>query len=249
MNETPDHSPPPPMRNWARCDAGLPGQPSLPGLEDGPAPAERVFLQLARRWREGFADVVPDHAPPRAVDELALAAVLLAREHGAVFTEVAWQQAQANIALAETRSVSWMDRLPWRLATAARMPDPGRGGACEELICCLDHHTSALRIWTMELAWMVRPWLERETALPRLLKNVADTLAGVEIAWGLAGELFAARDEFHAAAEDWQPEEFAEQHAERVTSLKDQGLTATQASFWKTESACRRLIAETAISV
>lgn len=232
------------MLTWLEREEGLPGQPPLPGLEDAPTPAERVFVQLCRRWHEGFALVVPDHAPPRAVDELALAAVLFALEHGAAFSDVAWQQAQENIVLTEARRLSWMDRLPWRLASAARLMGPGGSRSMEELVHNLDHHNSALRIWTMELGWMVRPWLVRETALPPLLKNVADTLAGVERAWGLAGALFDAVEEFHAAADEWQPEAFAEQYAERVTLFKSRGLTETQASFWKTEAACRRLITE-----
>ena len=95
---------------------------------------------------------------------------------------------------------------------------------------------------------MVRPWLERDTSLPRLLENVAGTLAGVEMAWGLAGELFSSTEDFYAAAESWQPEDHEEQYAERVILLKGRGLTAAQTEFWRTESACRRLISDAALS-
>lgn len=236
------------MLSWEEREAGLPGQPPLPGLTDVPTPAERVFLLLARRWHAAFTVVESDQAPPRVVDEIALAAALLACEYGTSFTGVAEQQAQANIALAETRSVAWMDRLPWRLVIAARGVEPGQAWELEELVCNLDHHNSALRVWTMEVAWMVHPWLERETALPLLLANVANTLAGVDTAWGLAGTLFDSVEDFYAAAESWQPEDFADQYAQRVALLKSHGLTTAQASLWKTEAACRRLIADAALA-
>jgi hypothetical protein len=226
----------------------LAGQPPLLSLADVPPPAERVFIRLARQWQEGFAAVEREYAPPRSVDELALAAVLLAREHGASFTNVAWQQTEANIALAEKRAVSWIDRLPWRLAHAARLTEPGQSQELNELDCNLNHHNSAIRIWMMELAWLVRPWLERDTALPRLLENVAGTLAGTAMAWGLAGALFDSAELLHAAAEIWRPEDFAEQYAKRVALFKAEGLLATQVFFWKTEAACRHLIADAAMT-
>jgi hypothetical protein len=219
-------------------------RPKPLGPADVPPRAEHVFVRLARQWHEGFAAVEREHAPARSVDELALAAVLLAREHGASFTSAAWQQAEANIALAEKRAVSWIDRLPWRLADGAR----GQSRELEELDCNLNHHNSALRIWTMELAWMVRSWLDRDTALPLLLENVAGTLAGVAMAWGLAGALFDSAEHFHAAAESWQPEDFAEQYAKRVVLFQERGLLETQVFFWKTEAACRRLIADGAMT-
>lgn len=250
MNVPPPESPPlpPPTLNWAEREAGLPGQLPLPGLADLPAPAERVFIRLARRWHEDFTAVECAHAPPRIVDELALAAVLLAREHGVNFTSVAWQQVDANIALAEKRPVSWIDRLPWRLATATRLMAPRQSWGVEELDGTLNHHNSALRIWTMEVAWMVRPWLERDSALPLLLENVAGTLIGVELAWGLAGALFDSTEHFYAAAESWWPGDFAEQYAERVVLFKEKGMLATQAHFWRAEATCRRLIADSAMT-
>lgn len=250
INEPIPESPPlpPPTLNWAKREADQPRQLPLPGLADVPTLAERAFIQLAQDWHEGFAVLGREHAPPRVVDELALAAVLLAREHGTSFTNVAWQQAEANLALAEKRPVPWIDRLPWHLAATARLMRPSEHWGVEDLDGTLNHHNSALRIWTMELAWMVRPWLERDSALPLLLENVASTLAGIEMAWGLAGALFDSTDHFYAAAESWQPGHFSEQYAKRVVMFRDRGLLATQASFWMTEAACRCLIADRAMT-
>lgn len=100
----------------------------------------------------------------------------------------------------------------------------------------------------MELAWMVHPWLARESALPLLLENVASTLLGVEMAWGLTRALFDSKESFHAAAESWQPRDFAEQYAKRMVLFRDSGRLAAQASFWHAEAVCRRLIAESAMT-
>ncbi len=224
-------------------------EPPLPGLDDVPTPAERVFIRLAEGWREGLATVARDSAPPRVVDELALAALLLAREHGATFTDAAGQQTQANIALAETRHMPWVERLPWRLATAARLKEPNQSSELEELVCNLNHHNSAIRVWMMKLAWMVRPWLSPDTALPPLLENVAGTLAGVDMAWGLAGALFDSKELFHTSADSWRPEEFVDQYARRVALLKNPVLRTAQAELWKMEAVCRRLIADEAMNV
>ena len=51
LNEPlPESATPPPMLNWAEREAGLPGQPPLPGLADGPTLAERAFIRLPRHW-------------------------------------------------------------------------------------------------------------------------------------------------------------------------------------------------------
>ena len=209
---------------------------------------ERVFIQLAKRWHQGFTAVERDKAAPRMLDELALAALLLAQEHGASFTSVAWEQAEDNISLANKRAMPWIDRLPWSLALAGGELDPEMSSAVEELNDNLDHHNSGLRIWVMELGWMCRPWLGWEYSLPRLLKNVADTISGVDLAWGLAGALVSSTEDFYDFAEEWQPESFAEQYAQRVTRFEESGLTVAQASFWKTEAICRRIITDTAVA-
>ncbi len=232
----------------AQRKADFSDQPPLPGFENVPAPAERVFVKLARQWNAGFSAAVTG-PPRRVVDELALTAVLFAQQYGKSFTNFAWRQTEINIALAEQRDVPWADRLPWRLAAASWKPNPGQTAALHELVSNLNHHNSALRIWTMELAWMVRPWLTPDSALTPLLENVAGTLLGVDLAFGLAGTLFSVEKDLYAAAEAWQPPAiFAEQYKDRVAALRRVGLLATQASFWQLEASCRRAIAEPALS-
>ena len=43
---------------------------------------------------------------------------------------------------------------------------------------------------------MVRSWLDREEAVPHLLENVAGTILGAEMAWGLVGSFFSTEEQF-----------------------------------------------------
>ena len=232
------------MLNWEQREAGLPGQPPLPGLEDVPTQEERVFVNLARLWYLKFSVVPTSHAPPREVDELALSAALIAREHGRRFTKVAREQTDQNVALAERRPVAWMDRLPWGLISAAWAYVPKTGPAVEELIANLNHHNSALRIWVLEMAWIFREWLPKEKVLDPLLENVASTIAGVELSWGLAATLFCDQAEFQAKAAEWQSPNFEDQYVNRVDYLKSREVACFQESFLEVEKRCRHIIAE-----
>jgi hypothetical protein len=216
------------MLNWAEREAGQLGQTPLPGLADTPTLAER-----ARRWHAGFGAVACDEAPSRPLDALALADALLAREHGGGFTAVAWQQARANIALAETRNVKWIDSLPWRLGTAAQLEEPGWGSELEELDCNLDYHNSALRAWTTKLAWMVRPWLKRETALPWLSRRRGQYTLRCRYGVGPRRHAFRFRGGLPLRRGELAARGLPEQYTHQVALLKSHGLTTAQASCGK----------------
>jgi hypothetical protein len=141
-----------------------------------------------------------------------------------------------------------MDQMPWRLASV-RYAGMGAPAAVRELVCNLDHANSSARLWMMEVAWMVRSALPRDDASARLLENVASTLIGVEMAWGLAGQLFDTEEEFLWRADSFVPTDFAAQYADRLAVLRVQPLIQTQAHFWWLEGRCWQLIAETAMSL
>ncbi len=101
----------------------------------------------------------------------------------------------------------------------------------------------------MELAWIVRGQLDRHDALPPLLEDVASTLVGVELAWGLAAELFPQYEDFIQEAAHFEPEDYADQYASRISGFKRQSLIQTQARFWWLENRCRRMLFDIAIAV
>jgi hypothetical protein len=82
-----------------------------------------------------------------------------------------------------------------------------------------------------------------------LLENVASTLTGVDMAWGLAERLCESREEFLRRATSFAPADFAEQYADRVAELRNWSSIRAQAEFWFLESRCRRLIAGAAMSL
>jgi len=117
MNEIVDRLPPPPMLHWDERESDRYfGQLPLSGFEDVPVMAERVFIRLARRWHDVFSTAGSHDTPPRLADELALACLMLAREHDEEFTVVPRVQQERNIVQACRRAVFvWVDSMPWRI--------------------------------------------------------------------------------------------------------------------------------------
>lgn len=229
--------PVPPVLTWEEVEAGLGGQLPLTGVAETPTSAERVFLALARSWSRQFEEVPENRPPSRDVDELALCALALANDYGSQFTIVAQRQVAANIELTHRfGSAGWLDRMTWWMVQVCSLETSEYGSQIQELVANLNHHNSAIRLWMMEIAWVIRGRLPRERVLPILLENVASTIAGVEMAWGLAAALYEERTVFDAAAAVWLPgNNFDQQYIERAKKLKDQTF-ACQADHWKLEA-------------
>jgi len=227
--------PPPPMMTWEGLEADAAGQPNLPDMTPLPTMAERGFLVLARRWHAEFAVIDKERAPPRALDEIALACLLLAVEWGKEFTSVARAQMEANrLAAEQRREIYWLDELPWKLCA---------NWGQDSLTVNLDHHSSAIRISMMELGWFAYPLLNPVEAATRLLKNLADTLAGVSMAAGLAARFFDTNEKFLAFAHSFTPPEtFEEQYRDRLKAVEEHGIAEMQIHFWQLESKCRKMI-------
>jgi len=68
---------------------------------------------------------------------------------------------------------------------------------------------------------MVRSWLDREEAVPHLLENVAGTIIGVEMAWGLAGSFLSTEYQFIQATTQGTPQaRFLKQYAGDVKNWR-----------------------------
>ena len=217
-------------------------QLNLPNIEE-PGPAERAFLVLARRWHDEFTLVDENHAPPREVDEIALACVLLAVQSGHGFTKIGLDQCELNWELASKRQVSWFEQLPWELCQASRTANPLDLRPTEPLVANLDHPNSSIRGWCMKIAWICRSWLDKDMCIPLLLKNVADTLGHVQFAMGLARRLCASTEELEEYIGRYGPPvAFADQFARRIKVFRNIGFFLTQAVPLDLECRCRRLI-------
>ena len=221
-------------------------QTVLPGLGQPPRSVEDVYIDVATKWRNEFQRLPPNTAPTRLIDDLALTGLMLGWEYGSNFSESTWTEAFKCIELSKNQPVPWIERLPWALPAPETFDDLN-SLAIEQLIEKLNHPRSSLRCWALEIAWVVRSnfLLQSEDARYRLFENVANTLAAVDQSWGLAAEIFDSEADLWAAARAWQPPpNFAEQYSERLSTLGDVGLRATQAHFWYQESRCWRLAFE-----
>ncbi len=240
------------MPTWEDQRNGLAEQLSLPCMEERPTIAEQIFLVLARRWKAHMErQIVEDpeqKTPPRSIDEVGFACLLLSQGWGGRFGSIAFRQAQENIDFILQRKLSWLDELLWSLCTVPRFPTPAHSRPVKCLVGNLDHHKSDIRVWCLELGWMVKSWLPFEESVQPLLKNLADTIIGALMAAGLAAALFDDDKAFFAYAQAFTPESpFENQYSERLVEAKNQSIIIVQGEFWQLESACRKIIEEVAL--
>lgn len=213
--------------------------------------AERIFLRISQKWARDFGEVPSNHAPPRIVDEMALSCLLLAVEWGNRFSEAASMQMELNAEFTSKEYFWWLDNLLWTLTLSSLTPNPSESIAIERLSTNLDHRDSSIRGFMMEMGWIVRRWLSRESVIPRLLKNVSDTLGHVDIALGLAYSFFDGEEDFEQAVQIYEPESifFTDQFADRIGFYRDKGFERTQWSLLKLELRLRRIIEENILNV
>ena len=236
--------------NWEEHEQNTSGQLDIPTLVETPTIAERAFIHLSRAWLIVAKKTPNDEALPRDADIMSLSCILLSVERGKTFTEVARNQMEENRVAAENRrKPSWADELPWKLCSNTNLVNPKASEAFYQLHANLDHHNSSIRGWMMEMAWVSFPFLNSEYALGKLFKNIADTLGGVDIAVGLASRFFSKPDDFMAAAQAFKPTDFEDQYQDRLKIIKENGVQSFQASLWKTETCCRKLIEETVMGL
>ena len=220
-------------------------QMSLPGFPKTFTLGECIFLLLARKWYKDIQAINRQGPPPRPLDMLSLACLLLSVEWGRDFTGIARDQMNMNENLAATRGV-WLDQLPWQLCLSSLKSKPSKSESVKQLTANFAHHNSSVRCWMLEIGWFTRSWLDPSKAMPLLLKNLADTLMGPFMSAGLAAAIFAKEDEdFYEMAQDFDPPSAAKkQYQERIKIIKEQGLIEIQSPFWMLETECWRLISQ-----
>lgn len=234
---------------WEDIETGKAGQLGLPGLAPVPTLGERAFLLLARQWHTKIQTIDRDKAPPRSLDILALACLLLSVEWGRGFTNVARDQMDINNEASEARGAfPWIDQISWQLCQSSLGTTPSESAAVKKLTANLVHHDSSIRCWMLEIGWITRSWLDPSKAIPLLLKNLADTLAGPFMSAGLAAAIIAKEDEeFCEMAQDfYPPSAYQKQYQDRIKYIKENGLLSIQVPFWMLETQCWRVISNAA---
>ncbi len=234
----------PALLTWEDIETAVAGQLNLPGFSVTPPLAERAFLVLARNWAAQYEEQGNPKRMTRELRAIELACLLLSVEWGREFTVVATRQVEINRAIAARhRESSWHCTISWRLCEAARLLNPEKTIVANELLVNLNHGTSDIRCWMMELAWVVRDWLPFDEVMEQLLDNIARTLVGIEMALGLARMLCTTDQVLKANIQAFRPDPvYVKQFEYRVEKAREIGYANLEKSFLETEAICRRLV-------
>jgi len=214
-----------------------------------PTAGEVAFILLARQWNEEFSAIPDDTTPiPESIDRLALSCLLLNVEWGHEFTGSVREVSEKNReAAAEAyRHLWWETELTWRLCNLSILMDlPSDTKEVMTLTANLNHQISSIRLWMLNIGWIVRPWLDTEETVPILLKNLADALAHSLMSAGLAAALTPTIDEFWSLAREFSPpKEFEDQYRYQLKYVEEYSIQQMQAHFWELETQCRKIISQ-----
>lgn len=206
---------------------------------------ERGFLSLAEEWHRAAVATGPDRALPPAADQAALACLLITKERAGSLGQDSKRMIQANYTLREPTHFKICDSLVWELCAAGFFREPGKAPALSSLVYLLGHPDSGLRIWGMDLGWVLRDRLPARRVVPILLRNIANTLGGVDQAAGLATTFFKLDEGFFKAADAFKaPPGFQEQFDLRIAKAKEFGAGHYQIPFLELEVRLRKLVAD-----
>ena len=212
-------------------------------INDDKNPLEIAFIRLSEDWEYEFSQVIENKTRTEFDTDLkALACMLIAIEHTSYLSRTCQGLIYKCEELCDRRG--WDDKLPWTMASDAFNDELYHANVgIDAVITNLDHGNSIMRLWAMEIAWLIRDQIPVEIASQKLFDNVASTLMYVDQAWGLASSLFTDEDDFYQAAENYKPEErYQAQYNDRLQEFKKSTLLCYQVCFWKLESECRKLI-------
>lgn len=219
-----------------------PSWTSAEGVQAYQHPVEAGFLDLAGEWRASAVGAGNDRALPLEADRAGMACLLIAKERSALLGSAAKKAMRDNLEQRARTSFQTCDGLVWGLCLACCDDDPGGSGAFLSLSLLMGHPNSNMRMWGMQLGWMVRDLLP-PSSVPVLLRNVADTLGGVSQALGLAVACFRSEAEFLKAADAFEPPKgFEEQYAHRLSEARKLGPECCQVDFLIEELRVRKLL-------
>ena len=219
---------------------------SIENQTDATAAVDQTLIALALKWRAVTAKAKQDRSMLEDADMLAFSCLILAAEWGDHLTESVNPVLEENEKLinVEWTIYSDIEKLVWRLCRRDKEAESMLDLAMESLIeYYLTHHNSAIRIWAMEVGWMIRPWLPAHTVVPLMLKNVADTIGGVRLAMGLALGLCTTEIALETFITEYEPEEsYMKQYANRIELFRKEGFFLSQTSLLGLECRCRQII-------
>jgi hypothetical protein len=143
--------------------------------------------------------------------------------------------------------------LTWLIAGSAKEVNPGLhyDSPVKALQHNLAHPEYLTHIRLLKLAWLIRPWLNRDETIPILLKSVEESgYPSFLMSWGLAAEISSLKH-LHDRAESFScgNDDAKRAFCVRLNKIKSFHGIGFLEEFWKTESSCRRLITDQALSL
>jgi hypothetical protein len=244
----------PPILNWKERESGIPGQLPLHALRDEPSQAERIFISLAEHWWQGISSTLGNESLflNDEIEKTQLACLLLAKKYGSSFTKVAYDEIEQNISLAKKWRCEWIYALPWQLAMATQLETPSQSHAIDLLVANLNHQNSTIRMWLLQVTWVLQSWVKRETAFEPLIRNTAGSVFGGDESWVIAATLFESENDFFAEVDRWNaPEDVGDLRPIYMKNLKKYRSSLRHlgnTSLWRLEAECWRIIAERSLS-
>lgn len=114
------------------------------------------------------------------------------------------------------------DCLPWQLCFGSLYGFDYAEGTFEYLIGNFTHESSSVREYVMKLGWIVKSDLNIDDCAQPLLRNVANTLGGWDMAAGLCSKLFDNDDMFLEYAKKMTDfGTFQDQYDSRLESIEE----------------------------
>jgi hypothetical protein len=229
---------------WNAVEAGCPGQ--LPLSIDGflPTLAERVFIQLVTEWCAEYLKPVRDDTSYRNQFELELSCVMLAAELGSQFTPTAREHLQKARRLMEYKKCDWIDTLAWEIVSGLLTDS---GSAIDTVVLNFDHGSSRVRLYMLDLGWILAAKVHRDESLKRLLESVSWGLVGVRRAWGLGLTIAGSEAALLEFARTMSFDYWEKQFLCRVDEFKGKELEC-QAYFWELDAVIKKPILSHALN-
>jgi hypothetical protein len=213
-----------------------------------PRPTTACLASISTQFRAESRLPADRLADAQILDDLALAALCICTERRGQASPVDVAcLIRCRDALNGRRDAALIG-LPFQLAMSL-FPGAATMSAEQLLFPYANHHSSSVRYYAFELAWLIRKHLDCNAMTRPLLQNVENTLGYWVESMALCKSLYAAEDEFWAAVDRYRPVEFQEQFEARVAHVRAHpDLLLTPPGFARTEARILRLVLQHALA-
>ena len=195
-------------------------------------PSQRI-IALSERWLEIAKASGPTEPPPEEAFDLWYAILNLVISNGPKLTKGVRAQLKKNRKATEERpAFQELEAKPWKLAlTFLKHPKDFNSMLQDEVTLHLDSELPEYRLTMIELAWVLRKFLQEAEALAHLLCNISDGEDFAEESIGLAYLLLDAKPKVLIDFLNIAKPADAQKHAELIREIETIGTERFVAHF------------------